>query len=155
VGWFLIGGSHVGIGSLGPIWTEHLGVVWVDEEDDLSKLFGTPFGLSLKASNVDEFLKDRVNKSLRYWCTTKVNSTGRSIIANKVLLSSMFFFMSILGDTKQGINRVKASIANYMWSGSMNHARAKVAWVQYYQPKEDGGLGLVNPANVLVALMTK
>jgi hypothetical protein len=84
------------------------------------KITFTPFGLSLKSQSVYKFMKERVNKSLRYWCTTKVNSTGKSIIANKILMSSMFFFMSIWGGIKDGITGVKASIANYMWSGTMN-----------------------------------
>jgi hypothetical protein len=130
-------------------------VLWVDGGDDLSKLLGTPFGLSLKSQSIDEFMKERVNQRLRYRCTIKINSIGRSIIANKILLSSMFFFMSIWDGTKGGITKVKACIANYMWSGTMNRARTKVVWLQYCQPKADGGLGLINPVDALVGLMTK
>lgn len=64
----------------------------MDDEIDLSKLLSTPFGfgLAVNALRVDDFLKDRGNKILQYWCTTKVNLTRRSIVANKILLSSIF-----------------------------------------------------------------
>jgi hypothetical protein len=142
-------------GRIRPVWTEQLGVSWIDDEQDLSKLLGTPFGLSMSAQCVDEFLVERVHKSLRYWCTTKVNSTGRGVVVNKILLSSIFFFISIWDGTQKGIARVKANVASYMWSGTMNRARTKVAWLQCCQPKDQGGLDLVNPADALVALMAK
>jgi hypothetical protein len=138
-----------------PGWSEQLGVTWIDEEDDISKLLGTPFGLSMSSQSMDDFIKERVNKSLRYWCTTKVNSTGRGIVVNKILLSSIFFFISIWGGSKKGVTRIKSSMASYMWSDTTNHARSKVAWLQCCQPKVDGGLDLINPTDALVALMVK
>jgi hypothetical protein len=76
-------------------------VIWVDNRDNISKLLGTTFGLSLTPQNVDDFFKERVSKNLRYWCTIKVNSTGRSIVANKILISSILFFVAIWGSSKK------------------------------------------------------
>jgi hypothetical protein len=138
-----------------PPWTEYLGVTWVDDRDDIRKLLGTPFGLSLTSHNVDEFLQERVSQSLRYWCTTKVNSTGRSIVVNKILISSIHFFISIWGGTKKGITRVRSSVESYLWFGTLNRTRTKVAWLQCCQPKAEGGLDLINPNDALTALMAK
>lgn len=77
-------------------WRDHLGIAWA-ENDSVSKLLGAPFGLSLTTANVDEFLHNRLEKKLTYWSSTKINPTGRGVVANNLLLSSMFFFLSIWG----------------------------------------------------------
>ena len=69
-------------------------MVWARSEE-VSKLLGTPFGMSLASSNVDKFLLDMINKKLGFWCKLKHNAMGRAIIVNSVLLSSTIFFVSI------------------------------------------------------------
>jgi hypothetical protein len=128
--------------------------VWVDNED-ISKLLGTAFGLSITAGDVDSFLLDRVNRSLQYWSTTKVNATGRGTIVNGVLLSSTYFFTSLSGGTQKGVKKVRGAIANYLWSGTMNRSRYKVSWLQCCQTRKAGGINLVNPEDAMTAFMTK
>jgi hypothetical protein len=48
-----------------PAWTYLLGVVWA-RGDEVSKLLGTPFGMTINYGDVDKFLLDRVNKKLEY-----------------------------------------------------------------------------------------
>ena len=88
-----------------PPWTDLLGITWADEEG-VSKLLGAPFGLSLATKDVDSFLLDKLSKKLVHWSTTKLNPTGRSIVANSVLLSSTFFFLSIWGRSKKGVKKL-------------------------------------------------
>ena len=71
-----------------------LGVIWA-RGDEVSKLLGTPFGMTLSSGDVDKFLLDRVNKKLEYWCKRKHNVMGRVVIVNSVLLSSTIYFVSI------------------------------------------------------------
>ena len=81
-------------GNVGwPPWTNMLGISWADE--GVSKLLGAPFGLALTTKDVDTFLLDKLTKKLIHWNTTKINPTRRSVVANSVLLSSTFFFLSI------------------------------------------------------------
>ena len=77
-----------------PPWTDMLGITWANEEG-VSKLLGAPFGLSLTSKDVDSFLFNKLTKKLVHWSTTRINLTGRSVVANSVLLSSTFFFLSI------------------------------------------------------------
>jgi len=77
-----------------PPWTSHLRMKWA-ETGDVSKLLGSLFGLSLDSKSVDDFLLDRVQKKLAFWCTAKINTTGRVVIVNHVLLSALFFFIAI------------------------------------------------------------
>lgn len=86
-----------------------------------------------------------MTNKLQYWCITKVNSTGHDVIVNSVLLSSLIFFASIWGGTKDGIKKVTSSIGNYMSSGALYRARTKVVWLQCCQPKDKDGITMVNP----------
>ena len=114
-------------GNIGrPSWTDMLGITWADEEG-VSKLLGAPFGLSLTSKDVDSFLIDKLTKKLVHWSTTRINPTGRSVVANSVLLSSTFFFLSIWGGTKKGVKKIKSAIMNYVAGGRLQRARIRVS----------------------------
>jgi exonuclease III len=137
-----------------PAWTDLLGIIWA-RGDEVSKLLGTPFGMTLTSADVDKFLLERINKKLDYWCKVRNNSMGRVVIVNSVLLSSTLFFVSIWGGTQAGLKRVKSTLHNYLWGGKPSIARKRIAWVQCCQTKENGGVNLLNPPDVLDAMMTK
>lgn len=48
-----------------PTWTNHLGITWA-EDDNVGKLLGAPFRLSLSTTDVDNFLYDKIAKKLDY-----------------------------------------------------------------------------------------
>jgi len=104
-----------------PDWTEVLHISWV-EDGDVSKLLGSIFGLNLDTSNVDKFLLDHIHKKLEFWCTIKINTAGRTIVINHVLLSSLFFFIAIWAGSQAGVGKYKSAIQNYMWSGSLHQS---------------------------------
>ena len=137
-----------------PPWTDMLGISQADEEG-VSKLLGAPFGLSLTTKDVDVFLFDKLSKKLIHWSTTKINPIGRSIVANSVLLSSTFFFLSIWGGSKKGVKKVKSAIMNYVAGGKLQRARIRVSWHQCCQTKSKGGVNLINPEDAATTLMTK
>jgi hypothetical protein len=111
--------------------------------------------MSITSSDVNQILLDRISKKLEYWCKLKNNSMGRAVIVNSVLLSSTIFFVSIWGGTWAGLKRIKATLHNYLWGGRPNLARKRIAWLQCCQPKDKGGINLLNPPDVLDAMMTK
>ena len=137
-----------------PPWTDMLGIISVDEEG-VSKLLGAPFGLSLATKDVDSFLLDKLSKKLVHYNTTKLNPTGRSIVANSVLLSSTFFFLSIWGRSRKGVKKIKSVIMNYVAGGKLQRARIRVSWQQCCQTKGKGGVNLINSEDAVAALMTK
>jgi hypothetical protein len=47
-----------------PDWTRRLEFQWAGPED-VSKLLGTPFGLSLNSEGVDSFLSDKIDRKLK------------------------------------------------------------------------------------------
>jgi hypothetical protein len=131
-----------------------LGVIWADPHS-VSKLLGTPFGLSLLSADVNTFLFDRISKKLSYWVTVHINPIGRGVIVNSVLNSSTFFFLSVWGGNSRGVKKVKSALLNYLASGKSHRARARVNWIQCCQRKEDGGLNIIYPEDAVVALMIK
>jgi hypothetical protein len=64
-------------------------------ERNLSKLLGTPFGLNLAIMDMDTFLEEKITKKLKYWINIHLSLAGRAIIVNTVLLSTLWFFISI------------------------------------------------------------
>ena len=58
----------------------------------MSKLLGTPFGLSINTPDVDHFLYFKISRIrlLEYYATFLV---GRVVICNHVLQSTLWFFL--------------------------------------------------------------
>jgi hypothetical protein len=139
---------------LRPAWLDQLGWQWA-EENEISKLLGTPFGLTLSASSVDQFLLTRTDKQLQYWSNTRINRTGRAVISNAILIGAALFFLSIWGGTQAGVKKLVAKARNYLWAGSAQPARARVAWDVVCLPRQDGGLNMINPKHMVIALMSK
>jgi hypothetical protein len=141
-------------GSPRPAWSDTLNISWAGDAD-VNKLLGTVFGLSLTSGDVDTFFLDRINKSLSYWSTTKVNATRRGMVVNGKLLSSTYFFTSLWGASLKGVKKVCGVVANYFWSYTMNRSRNKVSWLQCCQTQSNGGVNLVNPTDAMTSFMNK
>ena len=129
-------------------------IEWANDEG-VSKLLGAPFGISLSTKDVDKFLHEKLTKKLIHWSTTKIKPTRRNIIANSVLLSSTFFFLSIWSGSKQGIKRIKSSIMNYLAPGRLQRTKTQVGWLQCCQDKKEGILNLINLEDTIPTLMGK
>ena len=95
-------------------WTYELNFQW---SLDISKLLGTPFGLDITTEDVDKFLMTKIDKKLVMWSNIKVNSVGRVLIANCMIVSTMLFFLAIWGGSSTSIQRITAKIRDYLWSG--------------------------------------
>jgi hypothetical protein len=103
----------------------------------------------------NNFLLTRTDKKLQYWTSKKLNSVGRLVICNGVPTLAAMFFLTMWGGSRIGITKFKAKIRNYLWVGEDQPCRAKVAWATCCLRKRDGGLGLVDPGDAMVALMNK
>lgn len=111
--------------------------------------------MQLTTKDVDTFIHERVDKRLTYWSNTKINSTGRGIVVNHILLSSTYYFASIWGGTKKGLYKIRMMMKYYLWSGTKIRPRAKVKWLQCCLPFEKGRINLINPTDALTSLMAK
>ena len=83
-----------------PVWLNGYGWQWV-EEGDLSKLLGTPFGLNLDTKDVYQFLYSKISKKLDYWSIVKLSLAGRAVICNQILISTLWFFITVWGGSNK------------------------------------------------------
>jgi hypothetical protein len=80
----------------------------------VSKLLGTPFGLSTNFASADEFLSKRIQSKLKYWSITKLSWLGGLwwLIVSFCCHSGI---LSIFGPKqKKGILKIKRLLANYL-----------------------------------------
>ena len=97
-----------------------------------------------------------LRKKLAYWSTVKLSLASHVLIANQVLLASIWYVASCWNPQLRSINQVKALIRNYIWSGENGErkCRAKVAWDSLI-PQNAGGLKLLDPELQIHALLAK
>lgn len=145
--------SHDGTRRKRP-WCDDLPVAWA-EENELSKLLGVVFGMDLTSSDANAFLQLRIDRAMIHWRTAKMNACGRAVIINGILLSGLWFFLSIWGGTKAGIAKIRGQLFSFMWSGDVKRGRNRVNWISCCQPRAEGGLNLINPEDAVTALMIK
>ena len=119
------------------------------------KLLGTPFGLNLDTKYMDQFLYRKITKKIDYWCTMKLSLAGRAVICNQVLLSILWFFITVWGGSNKILSKIRGAIRNYLWSGKEQLTRTRVSWRECCMKKKYGGLGLVNPEVAKTSLLSK
>jgi hypothetical protein len=79
------------------------------------------------------------------------------LIANQVLLSSIWYVASCWSPHLRSIAKVVALVWNYIWSGEdgSRQCPTKVAWSSMILPCNCGGLKLINPELQIKALLVK
>ena len=74
---------------------------------------------------------------------------GKIIVANHVLLSTLWHVVSVWTFDKHAIRIVKACIKGFLWARNRKeNAAAKVSWSTLILPKSSGGLGLIGPVTI-------
>lgn len=105
--------------------------------------------------DIDEFLITKVTRKLRYWSSTHLSLAARAVVVNSVLLSTLWYFLSIWGGSKDILSKIRSKLCNYLWAGTEENSRVRVRWDDYCAPKATGGLGLIDPDDALTTLMSK
>lgn len=84
-----------------PQWVNSFGCQ-IAAPGELSKLLGTPFGISVESVDVDAFLATKITAKLKFWTTTQLSFAGRSVIVNSILLSTLWGTSSVYGVAPKG-----------------------------------------------------
>lgn len=135
-------------------WLNSYNWAWA-EETDITKLLGTPFDFNLHTHDVDKFLIKKIAKKLEYWATMKLSLAGRAIIINQVLLSTLWFFISVWGESSKALCKIRSSLRNFLWAGKDQRACTRVAWNVCCKKKIEGGLSLVDPELAKINMLCK
>jgi hypothetical protein len=137
-----------------PAWTNNYQWTWA-LPGEMSKLLGTPFGLNLASRSVDNFLVDRTKQKLTSWYASKLHISGRVIITNNIILASTLFFLVVWPGTVQAIMHIRKLASYFLWAGRETRTLARVAWPILCHRYRDGGLGIIDLEQAMMALMSK
>ena len=98
----------------------------------------------------------RVRNKLLYWDTTKLSLPRRVVVANSVLLASMWYVASTWLFSRSIILKLQRLVRNFIWGAPLgSRVVAKVAWSVLIRPIREGGLGLIDPLLQSKALLAK
>ena len=136
-------------------WGEEAGMKWL-QPGEVTRYLGYPFGNQLTQHEKDNKMLGQVRKHLQRWAGNRLSVAGRIMIANQVILSSIWYFASCMDFSNQAINLVKATVRNYIWSGKReSNTRARVKWATAVLPIVRGGVKILDPLWQTSALLVK
>lgn len=131
----------------------------VKNEDSASILEQFPFeagslpvrylGLPLltKKMTVQDYspLIARIRTRISSWTARHLSFAGRLQLIGSVIYSITNFWMSAFRLPSQCVKEINSICSAFLWSGPiLSTQKAKIAWFDVCQPKDEGGLGLRN-----------
>jgi hypothetical protein len=111
------------------------------------------FHLPLKA-NFDTMMVALKGKLIN-WSHSTLSLAGRILVANQVLLASIWYMAACWNPNPKMCCQVRGVIRNFIWGGKDTPARAKVKWETLALPTAQGGLGVTDPKLQSKALLAK
>ena len=90
------------------------------------------------------------------WDLVGLSFAGRVLVANQVILATIWYIASTMLFARSCILQVQRLIRNYIWGGKIGqNKRPKVAWAILIAPRQNGGLGLVDPESECKDMFSK
>jgi hypothetical protein len=135
-------------------WGREVGLQWIPKGKGV-KYLGIQVGFHLSPeSNFDKMLSSLKGKLIN-WSTYRLSLAGRILVANQVLLASMWYLAATWSPNPRMCSQVCGIVRNFIWSGKVANARAKVKWETLVLPISQGGLGIIDPKTQSEALLAK
>lgn len=136
-------------------WGEEAGMKWL-LPGEVTRYLGYPFGLNIPQKEKDGKMLSQIRKHLSKWVTHPFSLAGRIMVANQVVLSSIWYLASCTDYSGKALRLAKAKVRNYIWSGKQEScARAKVKWDTAVLPIVRGGIKILDPQWQSSALLIK
>ncbi len=89
------------------------------------------------------------------WSHNRLSLARRILVANQVLLASMWYIATCWNPNPRMTTQIRGVIRNFIWGGKDAPARAKVKWDTLTLPITQGGLGIIDPEAQSEALLAK
>jgi hypothetical protein len=107
--------------------------------------------------------KEKDNKVLQsmrgklvIWMSKKLTIVARILVANQVILASIWYVPSCADLSLSIVKTMKSLMKNFVWSGQANgKARAKVAWDIAILPLAKGGIKIIDPEAQTIVFLAK
>ena len=136
-------------------WGETAGLKWL-QPGEVTRYLGYPFGIQIAQQEKDNKMLGQIRKHLHRWAGNKLSLAGRIMIANQVILSSIWYIASCMDFSNHALKLARATVRNYMWSGKgESNTRAKVKWETAVLPIVRGGVKTIDPQWQASALLVK
>ena len=136
-------------------WGEEAGLKWLPP-GEVTRYLGYPFGLNISQREKDTKMLNQIRKHLARWSDKKLSLAGRIMVANQVILASIWYLASCTDISGQAIKIARATVRNYIWSGKReSKTRAKVKWATAVLPIVRGGIKILDPQWQASALLVK
>ena len=136
-------------------WGEDAGLKWL-EKGEVTRYLGYPFGIDISQKDKDAKMMQQIRKHLIRWSANKLSLAGRIMVANQVVLSSVWYLASCMDFSGKSLKLARAAVRNYMWSGKLDaRARARVKWIAAVLPIVRGGVKILDPEWQASALLVK
>lgn len=97
-------------------WGEEAGMKWL-LPGEVTRYLGYPFGLNISQKDKDGKMLGQLRKHLSKWANKPLSLAGRIMIANQVVLSSIWYVAFCTDYTSKALKIARATIQNYIWSG--------------------------------------
>jgi hypothetical protein len=135
-------------------WGIEVGLKWLTEGEG-TKYLGVLVGFHLPPKANFDRLMIALKSKLIAWNHNLLSLAGRILVANQVLLASMWYLAACWNPNPRMITQIKGVIHNFIWGGKDAPARAKVKWETLILPAAQGGLGIIDPKAQSEALLAK
>ncbi|MCO5551035.1 hypothetical protein L7F22_004531 [Adiantum nelumboides] len=137
-------------------WGQHQGFTWVGL-GKICRYLGFHVGLEVSLRQQFEPVLASIWRKLCHWASMHLSLAGKALVVNQVLLATAWFTTSCWTLYPQTLSRLRHLVCNFLWGGSdgTRDTRARVAWHTVILPKEEGGLGIIDPEMQSAALLSK
>ncbi len=135
-------------------WGEGEGLKWIPDGEG-TRYLGIHVGSHLPSeANFDKMMLTLKGKLIS-WSHNKLSLRGRILVANQVLLASMWYIAASWNPNPRMCSQVKGVIRNFIWGGKDAPVCTKVKWDTLVLLTTQGGLGIIDPKAQSEALLAK
>jgi hypothetical protein len=135
-------------------WGQEIGLKWIPEGQGVRYL-GIQIGFWLPTEANFEKLMFALKGKMITWGKCKLSLAGRILVANQILLSSMWYLAACWNPNSRMCNQIRGVVRNFISGGKASNTRAKIKWDSFTLPLSSSGLGIINPKAQSKALLTK
>ncbi|GBG90201.1 hypothetical protein CBR_g50382 [Chara braunii] len=129
------------------------------KEDDTERFLGVQISLQPSGVHQDQIIQQNVMQRTAIWGKAPhLSLFGRALVVNATLFALLWFVGNVhpMGKKTQSVIIIRTT--RFLWRPFANEEEgvmAKVAWDLICTPRQEGGLGLVEPGRRIIAMLAR
>jgi hypothetical protein len=101
-----------------------------------------PLGLGIQVEDMDKFTMEEIIKKPSLKCCTKLSLAWTTLILNRVLLSTLWYFITSWVQFRKVMQQIRMLLHKYLWAKRGHTIDRKIKWKDCYVVLKIRGLGL-------------